>query len=309
MKHLFIVNPVAGGRDKTEYIKKSVSQILGSSDNFEVYTTRAPLDASEKVRAEAKVCDELRVYSVGGDGTLNECVNGAIGHSNVAVSVCPVGTGNDFVRTFGEESEMFLDIKSLIYGEIRPIDLIKCNEKYSINICSAGLDARIGKDVHEFSRYPIIGGKMAYTTSVVSNTIKGTSTEMRVTFGDDGELKRDGKITLICACNGSFYGGGYNPVPEARPDDGALDFLVIGDVSRLKLAKLIGKFKAGRYKEIDENLVDYYKGSSIKIEAEKPICLSLDGEILYVKTAEFKIVPKGINFVFPVGMKYFDFEN
>ncbi len=302
MKHLFIVNPAAGGKNRTEYIKKSVAEILKNGENFEVYTTRAPLDATAKIKAEAKICQNLRVYAVGGDGTLNECVNGAVGLENVALTVYPVGTGNDFVRTFGLESEVFSDLKALIFGEIRPIDLIECNGKYSINTCSAGLDARIGKDVHEFSRFPIIGGKMAYKTSVVTNTVKGVSTHMKISMGDE---VFDEKITLICACNGSFYGGGYNPVPEARPDDGVLDFLAIGSISRLKLAKLIGKFKEGKYKEIDPKLVHYYRGESIKIEAEKPICLSLDGEISFARIAEFKIVPKALSFIFPEGMNYF----
>ena len=85
MKHLFIVNPVAGGKDRHEYVAEQARLALeGSADAYEVYITTAPMDACAKIKAEAASGEELRVYACGGDGTLNECVNGAVGHDNVA---------------------------------------------------------------------------------------------------------------------------------------------------------------------------------------------------------------------------------
>ena len=98
MKHLFIVNPVAGGKDRTAEITALAGQTLQSSGAlFEVYVTKAPMDACDKIRADAAEGGELRVYACGGDGTLNECVNGAAGLQNVAVTHFPCGTGNDFI--------------------------------------------------------------------------------------------------------------------------------------------------------------------------------------------------------------------
>ncbi|MBQ9966946.1 MAG: hypothetical protein IJO95_04810, partial [Clostridia bacterium] len=212
MKHLFIVNPAAGGKDSTDMVSAKVAQYFsGKEGDFEIYTTKGPMDAPKKIEYEAQLCDELRVYACGGDGTLNECVCGAAGLPNVAVTHFPTGTGNDFIKTFGDEKSRFFDIEELVEGEVRPIDLIDCNGRKSINICSVGVDARIGVDVHKYSKIPVIGGATAYVTSTAVNFFKGIKQEMRIIC--DGKLYY-GDINLICACNGRYYGGGFNPVPE-----------------------------------------------------------------------------------------------
>ena len=158
MKHLFIVNPVAGGRDRTDDVTAAAQAVLGPAGlEFEVYRTKAPMDAVEKIRAEAKVCDDLRVFACGGDGTLNECVNGAAKLENVSVTSYPGGTGNDFIKAFGDDRERFFDLAQLVFGEIRKFDLIETCGRYSINICSVGADARIGTDVHKYSSIPVLG--------------------------------------------------------------------------------------------------------------------------------------------------------
>ena len=133
MKHLFIVNPVAGGKDRHEYGAEQAHLALHgraeqarralevSKDAYEVYVTTAPMDACAKIESEAASGEELRVYACGGDGTLNECVNGAVGHANVAVTHFPCGTGNDFIKMFGEEKERFFDLAELVRGEVRQI--------------------------------------------------------------------------------------------------------------------------------------------------------------------------------------------
>jgi len=149
MKHLFIVNPVSGGFDSTEAVSAQVAQAFSGRDaDFEIYTTKAPMDACAKIEQEAASGEELRVYACGGDGTLNECVCGAVGKAHVAVTHFPTGTGNDFVKSFGAEQTRFRNLSELIDGEVRKFDVIDCNGRSSINICSVGLDARIGTDVH-----------------------------------------------------------------------------------------------------------------------------------------------------------------
>ena len=145
MKHLFIVNPTAGGQDKTAAITAEVERVFaGRSEDFEVYTTKVPLDACKKIEYEAEMYEDLRVYACGGDGTLNECVSASVGRKNVSVTCYPTGTGNDFIKTFGEEKKLFHDLDALVNGEVHQIDVIECNDRYSINICSVGIDARIG---------------------------------------------------------------------------------------------------------------------------------------------------------------------
>ena len=104
MKHLFIVNPIAGGSDKTEEIRAKVVSAFAQrkDEEWEIYVTKAPQDATAKILAEAESGEELRVYACGGDGTFNECASGAVGKANVAVCPHPTGTGNDFCRMFGQ---------------------------------------------------------------------------------------------------------------------------------------------------------------------------------------------------------------
>jgi YegS/Rv2252/BmrU family lipid kinase len=303
MKHLFIVNPVAGGRDSTAEVTARVKAAFagGRPGDYEVYTTKAPMDACDKIIAEAASGAELRVYACGGDGTLNECVCGAAGRGNVAVTHYPCGTGNDFVRCFGTERDRFRDLEALLDGEVRALDVIDCNGRYAINICSVGIDARIGTDVHKYSALPVLGGKLAYGTSAAVNLVKGVRQPLRVVCG--GKLYY-GDMSLICACNGSYYGGGFHPVPEARPDDGVLDFLIVKGVSRLAFVRLVGAYAKGKYAEMPK-VITHVRGERIEIESETPLAVNLDGELIFGKTVTMQLVPGGVNFLVPRDMAFF----
>ena len=107
MKHLFIVNPTAGGKDSTSEVRAKVEEAFSTHEGqYEIYVTRAPLDATEKIKSEASTGEHIRAYACGGDGTFNECISGAVGCENVAVAPFPTGTGNDFCRMFGDEMDL-----------------------------------------------------------------------------------------------------------------------------------------------------------------------------------------------------------
>lgn len=301
MKHLFIINPIAGGKkSKFEEVKREVEEFAQAIDApCEVYITEAPMDATRKIAQSSNAEEMLYVYACGGDGTLNECVNGAALHKNIAITQYATGTGNDFIKTFGIENvDKFRDLKALTSGAIRPLDLINCNGRYGINICSVGIDARVGRDVHKYSNIPIIGGSTGYITSLLVNVIKGVSQELKITTEDKTEEKL---VTLICACNGCFYGGGFNPVSEAVSDDGILEFLIVNAVSRLKVAKVVGKYASGKYKELPD-IITHVRGSFLKIESDVEFVVNIDGEIINTDKVSFDVVPKGINFILPEGI-------
>ena len=254
MKHLFIVNPVAGGKDRHEYVAEQARLALeGSADAYEVYITTEPMDACAKIKAEAASGEELRVYACGGDGTLNECVNGAVGHDNVAVTHFPCGTGNDFIKMFGEEKDRFFDLSDLVRGEVRPLDVMECCGRYAVNICSVGIDARIGTEVHQYHD--------SYVLSAVANLFKGIAQPLTVRGCG---MDYSGGTSLICACNGRFYGGGFNPITDSRPDTGKLEFLVVRDVSRLTFIRLVGKYAKGRYREL-EKFITHLEGGHLAV--------------------------------------------
>jgi len=303
MKHLFIVNPTAGGKDKTEFVRAAAEEALkGSSDKFEIYVTKARMDAPEKIREEAAKNDRLHVYACGGDGTFNECVCGAAMLDNVAVAPFPTGTGNDFCRMFGEESGLYRDLKALVRGSEHPIDLIDCNGRYSVNICCVGIDARVGADVHKYSKIPLIGGATGYVVSVLVHIFKGIARRMKVKCGD---YVKDAELSLVCACNGRFYGGGFNPSLNARPDDGIIDIYIIKKIGLITLAKLIGKYAKGRADELPE-YVTHLRSDTLSIEFDEDNVVNLDGEVIYAKDISMKLVPGALKLIVPEGMKFFE---
>ncbi|MGI6028421.1 MAG: diacylglycerol/lipid kinase family protein [Candidatus Heteroscillospira sp.] len=306
MKHLFIVNPVAGHHDRTAEMREKVPPLFGSPEQYEIYTTSAPGDGEAKVRREALSGQELRIYAVGGDGTLNECVNGAYGCPNAAVTLYPGGTGNDFVRMFGPEKQRLYDLGELVNGEVRRLDLIECCGRLGVNICSVGIDARVGTQVHEYSRLPLLGGSAAYICSAVVNFCRGVGQPMSVSFGDES---LSGSVALVCACNGRYYGGGWCPVPEARPDDGVLDFLVVRNAGRAKLLTLIPRYASGKYRQIPEKYISHYRGTELRISSPEELCVNVDGERLSACELSFRLIPAAVNFIFPRDMEFFKFNS
>lgn len=302
MKHLFIVNPKAGGRDMSEDIRALAENAFKSNpDKYEIYTTKAPGDATEEVRRRAETGENYRIYSCGGDGTFNECVSGAVNKSNIALCPFPFGTGNDFCRMFGEEQKLFTDMDAVIAGTEHDIDVIDCNGRYSINICSVGIDARIGTNVHKYSSIPLIGGATGYVVSAIVEICKGISRHMVIRSSD---YAADGKFALVCACNGRYYGGGFNPSTDAMPDDGILDIYIVSDVNLLTLAVLIGKYAKGRGDELPK-YITHLRSDHVSIEFDEDNVINLDGEAMSAKKVDMKLIPKAVKMIVPRGMRFF----
>ena len=303
MKHLFIVNPTAGGKDSTAEVREKVERAFqGRGEEYEIYVTKAPMDAPEKIKAEAASGRHLRVYACGGDGTFNECVCGAARLENVAVCPFPTGTGNDFCRMFGEEKDMFRDLEALLEGSEHPIDLIDCNGRYSANICSVGIDARIGTSVHKYSKLPVIGGAAGYVVSLIVNVLKGITRKMRIRA--EG-FSAEGEHTLVCACNGRYYGGGFNPSLDARPDDGLLDIFIVDKVGLLHVAALIGKYASGRSDQVPK-YIHHLRTDAIDIDFEEDNVVNVDGEALYTDKVRMRLIPGCLRLIVPKGLHFFD---
>ena len=298
MTHLFIINPAAGSRDRTQQYSEQIERVCGAKGvDYRIAVSAAPGDCCRLAREAAVTGEEYRIYACGGDGTLNEVVAGAAGFANVAVTAFSGGSGNDFTKLF-DDPDAFRDLERLLDADEETFDLIKCNDDYSLNICSVGLDARIGTDVASYKRLPLLSGFRAYALSTVINVIRGISEHYVVEVG--GETI-DGEQTMICVCNGRYYGGGFNPVPEADPTDGLLDVLVVTKVSRLKVAQVVGKYKDGKYAELPE-LVRYFKTDRVRIVCDKPSSISLDGELRTAQTVDIRLAEEKIRFFYPKGL-------
>ena len=300
MKHLFIINPAAGSRNRTEEYSETIHKICRARNvSYEIRVSTAPGECRRIAREAAQTGEELRIYACGGDGTLNEVVSGAAGHDNAAVTVFSGGSGNDFVKLF-DDPKAFFDLHRLMDADEATFDLIRCNDDIALNICSVGLDARIGTDVSRYKRLPLLHGFNAYIASTVVNVVRGIAEHYVVEI--NGE-RIDGEQTFVCVCNGRYYGGGFNPVPEADPTDGKLDVLLVKKVSRAQVPAIIGKYKDGRYKELSD-LVRYFKTDSIKILCDKPTAINLDGELRTAEVVEMKLAQEKLRFFYPKGLSY-----
>ena len=295
MIHLFIVNPAAGKYDRTEELSKIVGKECGSRGlTYRIAVSQGPGDCARIAREAAQTGEEYRIYACGGDGTLNEVVSGVIGYENVAISCFCGGSGNDFVKIF-DDPAAFRELPKLLDAEESTLDLIKCNDDYSLNITSVGLDARIGTQMAAYKRLPLVSGPMAYILSTVVNLFKRISERYIVEI--DGETI-DAEQTFVCACNGRFYGGGFNPVPEALPDDGMMDVLMVKKVNIFQVPGIIGKYKNGRYKELHK-LVRHYKTKELTIKCFGPTPINLDGELRTAEEMHIRMADEKLRFFYP----------
>ena len=301
MKHLFIINPAAGKRENTRRLE---ADIRGLEWDWEIAYTAKSGDACRYARAAAEAGTPVRIYACGGDGTLNEVVNGAAGYDNAAVTNVPIGTGNDFLKIFGPDNKtLFSDLRALGGGPQASFDLMDCNGKLGIGVVCAGVDARIASDVHNYTSIPLVRGIGGYILSLLVNVIfKGIT---RPTAVKMGELDYRGDTAIICICNGRYYGGGFMPVGEAMPDDGVLDMLVVPKVSRLTFFQLVKQYATGHYREYPE-LIWAHHGQEITYASldGSDVVTVVDGETMRAPKFTVTLSGKRVNFFYPEGASY-----
>ena len=300
MKHLFIINPAAGSRDHTKQYTEAIRSSCGARGlDYRIEVSQGPGECRRIAREAAETGEDYRIYACGGDGTLNEVAAGAAGFANAAVTAYSGGSGNDFVRLF-DEPAAFSDLERLLDAEEVAFDMIRCNDDYSLNICSVGLDARIGTDVARYKRLPLLQGFRAYAASTVVNVIRGIAEHYVIEIC--GETI-DAEQTMVCVCNGRFYGGGFNPVPEADPTDGILDVLLVKKVGRLQVPAVIGKYKNGRYRDC-HGLIRHVRTDHLRIICDKPTPINLDGEMRVASTVEISVAKEKVRFFYPRGLSW-----
>lgn len=161
MKHIFVVNPNAGRKDRFSDICELLKKYDGKID-YEVYKTTCKGDGREFVKSYLTSHPKgeiYRFYAIGGDGSLHDVVNGAYMYENVEVACFPSGSGNDFIKSF-KDHPGFRDIDKLINGKVKKVDLLKANNKVSINIFNYGFDGEVTFKMHKIKRWPLMSGKV-----------------------------------------------------------------------------------------------------------------------------------------------------
>jgi diacylglycerol kinase (ATP) len=301
MKHIFILNPIAGRADAEE---RFLPLILKAAKERKVdYSIHRTINKGDGCRYVKEYClknpgTNVRFYAVGGDGTLNEVVNGAYGFDGAEAAFIPAGTGNDFARAF-TNYRYFKDIKRQIDGKAMLIDLIKYNDRYCINVLNIGLDCQVVAEVLRLKKNPLLKGALAYGAGVVAAFIKNEGYKLNVSLEDGRSY--DEQMTLVAVGNGSYYGGGFKGLPMAKPDDGLLDVSIIFKVRRLTFARLIGKYRKGTHLNLQKNFICYSRGTTLTVESKEGMKICVDGEIDEAQHVKVTLEPACMAFCVPAG--------
>ncbi len=301
MRHIFIINPHAGKRNSAARIYEMADRLRERHGlNCACMLTDRPGGAMEQARELAESGEDIRIYACGGDGTAHEVANGIAGFPNAAMTVIPVGTGNDFLKNFGADAEKFSDAENLWDGTTFPLDLIDCNGRLCLTIACNGLDARVAESVHRYSKSPLLSGKGSYIASIAGNFLL-SSISRRWTLSVDGGEPVTEEFALVSLCNGRYYGGGFFPVPEARMDDGILHAVVIRKVTRVEFLRLVGRYSRGEHAQLPARLIRVFPARELRLTAEEDIVTCLDGECFRSREVVLRLADKRVNFFGPIG--------
>lgn len=281
-RKIFIIwNPFAGG--KAQKICKQLTTRL-SSDEIEYQV----FDTNESKSATATVKEFLNetfsdLIIIGGDGTINEAVNGL--KYDIPVAILPAGTGDDFIKNVSIGKTLDEQIENSINGKIERIDLGQCNDRKFVNGVGIGFDGQIVEDMAS-KRVPLLTGHAAYYYHVLR--ILGGYRERLFRYSiDESNFEKD--LILLTVGNGTTFGGGFKLMPEANINDGLLEICEIGKVSGLRRFLNIHKLSGGTHGSLKE--VHFHKAKSIYIESNNQLFAHIDGERMAQPPFEIKVLP------------------
>lgn len=300
MRHVFVINPAAGKGKALDWVNPKI-EALSKQPGFvyDIHVTAGPYEAIGYVREYAQRYassgETLRFYACGGDGTVYEVVNGMWDMPNTEFTAVPLGSGNDFIRLFGERGD-FLDMENVVNGQSVLLDLIRCGDQIAINQCSMGFDAEVCARQSFYKRLPLVSGEGAYIVAIFERFIKKVGHNFQIEI--DGETIENGTTLLCVAGNSRWYGGGFMAAPRAMPNDGLLDFVMVTkNGSRFKLLPLFMKLRNGQH--LDLPITQFKRGKTMTIRSESPAAVNIDGETKYVRECCFELLENAVRFVIP----------
>ena len=269
MLHVFLIN-VKAGKNNFNKIDNIIEEYCKSKDALYVIEYAYEKDDTRRLVEKYKNFDDVIMYSVGGDGTLNHTVN-CIAGTNITLGIIPLGTGNDFY-------------KSIVDYKGGKLDLGKVNDQYFINVASLGIDAEIANTANEYKEKNI-KGSLVYILGILKNFLPYQSLKMNI--DDINKL-----ITIIAVCNGKFYGGGFPIAPNAILNDGLFDIYRVEELNKLKILKLIIELTKGNH--IYNPNINFYRSDKLNVTSEFDLLCNIDGEIIKDNKFDFSIIKEAI---------------
>lgn len=272
---LVIVNPTAGGGRAARLIPW-LRERLARRPEVELYVTRRPGDAEARASGALRAGND-RVVAVGGDGTVQEVVNGLVEASAPAqLGVLPVGTGNDLARSLGLPSDPAAAWTVAIGRSVRTLDLGRARngddeERWFASAAGIGFDAQVAATMaaRRGGRFSRAG----YLLTTLAELRRFSNRRVRLVL--DGEtIERD--VMFVAIANGAYYGGGMRIAPDARTDDGHLDVCIVGDITRLTALRELPNLYRGTH--VRNRAVSMHRAHALTIVADDPTRIHLDGE-------------------------------
>jgi len=302
MKHIFIINTIAGNGKLQEKLEKTIHLELKDKEiDYEVYITKSKEDTRNFAENKCKENIQAVLYSCGGDGTLHEVINAACRYKHVSIAIIPIGSGNDFIKNFKNKAN-FSDINLQTEGESIELDLIKVNNEYSANVLNIGLDADAAYNMDKFRKIPFTQGSTRYYLSMLYSLFGKLGKHIEVNT-ENGVI--NGTFLIGVIANGQYYGGGYKCAPKAKVNDGLLDLCFVEKISRAKILNIIGSYKKGEHLEnpkINKYII-YDKINQAKIKFDKQTNVCMDGEIYTYNEINISTEKNALKFWIPKGVQ------
>jgi len=288
MKHVFVFDPKAfyGQQWKMDNILDSIGQFFRTqeSPDFSIQFSRYRRNAMSIVQDEvekAKSGDIIRIYAIGGEEILYDCVNAVAHYPNTQIAAVPHGESCDFLQIFGENNvELFRDIPTLVQSEALPTDVIRWGVNYAFNSCYIGMNSVISKKIKDLkssmnkTSFILFSKLSAYLSRITSSFKKDIAArEYKITV-DDADYS--GSYCLIHIANGPYHAGRLTGAADATPDDGLLDVALIRSSHPLGMLASINKYSKGKRPRNCSIL----QGKKITIQAAENMWIQLDNEYI-----------------------------
>jgi diacylglycerol kinase (ATP) len=290
MRTCVILNPVAGSVKNADAIRERLQTL----EPERLLTCEKAGDAERFARDAAKTGAEL-IISAGGDGTLNEIVNGiADAGCRTALGVVPLGTGNDFARTLGISSNIDAALEHILKGRTRAIDLVKVASdqvRYFANVSSGGFSGVVDEKLTPEMKQT--WGPLAYLRSAAAafSELRGYTTS--VSLDDEPPLEMD--LYNVVIANGRYVAGGIPIAPEADVSDGLLDVVLIPERGSADLAIVAAQIVLGKH--LGSDAIIFRRAKKIAINSRPGMWFNVDGELIGNEPAVFELLPKVLQFV------------